>query len=115
QIAAPVGRADLEPGEAIQRALEDEVGERDGRVERVSDGVGQPAVTLEAPGEVGCALRMNEDEHAELLRLGPERMKLRIGELVVGDARADGGAAEPELLDPVDQLLHRQIRELEGY
>ena len=58
---------------------------------------------------------MDEDENPELLGLGPERMKLRVGELVVGDARADGGAAEPELLHAVDELLHRQVRELEGH
>ena len=36
------------------------------------------------------ALRMDEDQHAELLGLGPERMELRIGELLAVDAAADG-------------------------
>jgi hypothetical protein len=39
QVAAAVGGADLEPGEAIQRALKDQVRERDGGVERVADDV----------------------------------------------------------------------------
>ena len=40
-------------------------------------------------------------------------MKLRIGELVAGDARADGGAAQPELLHTVHELLHREIGKLQ--
>src|SRR6059036_743150 len=87
--------------------------ERDGGVQRVADRVRQPAVALEAPGEVWRALRMDEDQDAELLGLRPERVELRVGELVAGDARADGGAAEPELLHPVDELLHREVRKLE--
>src|SRR3989475_275861 len=113
QVAAAVCRADLESGEAIERALEDQMRERDGGVQRVADRVRQPAVALEAPGEVWRALRMDEDQHAELLGLGQERVELRAGELVAGDARADGGAAEPELLDAFHELLHRQVRELE--
>ena len=42
-----------------------------------------------------ACLRVDEDEHAELLGLGPERMKLRIGQLLAVDAAADGRAAQP--------------------
>src|SRR5262249_17423317 len=95
EVAAAVGRADLQPREAIERALEDQVRERDGRVERIADRVREPAVAPEAFGQVRRALRMNEDQDAELFGLGPEGMKLRIWELVAGDAGATGGAAQP--------------------
>ena len=42
---------------------------------------------------------MQEQQHAELLGFGPERVELRIGELVVADGRADRRAAQPELFD----------------
>ena len=38
---------DLQPGESIQRALEDQVGEGDRRLQRVADGVGQEAAAAE--------------------------------------------------------------------
>src|SRR5947207_3091951 len=48
EVAAAVCGADLEPGEAIERSLEDQVRERDGRLERVADHVRQQTVALEA-------------------------------------------------------------------
>src|SRR5262249_52869573 len=113
QEAAAVSRADLQPREAVQRALEDQMRERYRRVERVANRVRQPAVALQSLREVRGALRMDEDENSELLGSRPERMKLRVRELVPGNARADGGAAQPELLDAVLELLDRQIGKLE--
>src|SRR5205809_1023464 len=43
QVASAVGRADLEPGEAVESSLEDQVRERDRRVERIADDVGEAA------------------------------------------------------------------------
>src|SRR5262249_4207939 len=111
--ATAVRRADLELRKAIERALEDQVRERDRRVERITNRVRQPAVAPEALGQVRRALRMDEDQHAELLGLSPERVKLRVGELVAGDARAHGGAAQAELVHAFLELLHREVRELE--
>ena len=65
------------------------------------------------PREIGRALRVQEDQHPELLGLGPERVELRIGELVVGHRRAHRGAAQPKLLDGVLQLLRRELGKLE--
>ena len=99
QIAAAVGRADLEPGEAVQRALEDQVRERDGGLQGIADGVGEHAVALEPAGRLQLrrALRMDEDERAERLRLGPEGMEARVGQLRPVHAAADGGAAQAVL------------------
>src|SRR3989449_11767700 len=87
-----------EAGELVERALEDQVRERDGGLERVADHVVEVAVALEPVLEVGRgagALRMDEDHHAELLGLGPERVELRIADLRAVDAAADPGAAQP--------------------
>jgi len=40
-------------------------------------------------------------------------MKLPIRELVAGHAGADGGAAQPEPLHSVHELLHGQVGELD--
>jgi hypothetical protein len=52
KIAAAVCRDDLEAGEAIERAFEDQVLQGNGGVERIADRVRQPAVALEAPGQI---------------------------------------------------------------
>src|SRR5687767_994153 len=41
QIASGVGRADTHTREAVQRSLDDQMGQRDGRLQRVADGVAQ--------------------------------------------------------------------------
>src|SRR5882724_8320997 len=61
------------------------------------------------------ALRMNEDQHPELLGLGPERVELRVGQLFAVDAAADSGAAQTVLLDPVLQLLGGEVRMLQRH
>src|SRR6266404_7808059 len=49
EIAAAVRGDDLQAGEAIERALEDQMLQGDRRIERIADGVREPAVALEAP------------------------------------------------------------------
>src|SRR5262245_27125188 len=73
-----------------------QVRERDRRLQRVADGVLEPAAALQPARDLGghaAGLGMDEDEHAERLRLGPERMKLRVRELLAVDAAADGRPA----------------------
>ena len=112
QVAAAVRRADLQSREAIERALEDQVRERDRGLERVADRrCSSPPLPLSRLPKVPARrpLRMDEDQHAELLGLGPERVKLRVGQLLAVDAAADAGAAQPELLDAVLELLGGEV------
>ena len=76
QISAAVRRDDLEARKFVERALEDQVLQRDRGVERIADGVREPAVALEAGGKLRRALRMDEQHGAEFFGLGPDRMKL---------------------------------------
>ena len=103
--------ADLQAGEAVERALEDQVRQRDRGLQRVADGVGQQAAAAEpAAGlQLARAERVHEDQHAELLALRPEGMEARVGQLLAGDAAADADAAEAELLDRVLDLLGGQL------
>src|SRR5260370_37902112 len=75
QETATVSGNHFQPGKAIKRALEDKVRERDGRLQRIADRVAEPAVAGESLVEFGHALRMDEQGHAECLRLGPYRME----------------------------------------
>ena len=50
QEAAAMGGDHFEPGKAIERALEDEMRERDRRLQRIADRVAEPAVA----GEPSC-------------------------------------------------------------
>ena len=84
-------RTDLEPREAVERALEDQMRQRDRGFERVADRVGQkPAAVEPAAGcELTAAGRVHEDQDAELFGLGPDRVEFRIGQLLPRDAAAD--------------------------
>src|SRR5688500_1690334 len=72
EIAAPVCRADLEHREAIERALEDEVRQRERGFQRVPDHVSERATPLDTRQNGGGALRMGEDRDGKLLGLRPE-------------------------------------------
>src|SRR5437660_3235969 len=113
EIAAAVRRAELETGEAIERAFVDEMRERERRLERIPDGVLEPAVAAQAVCEIRRALRVHENEHAELLGLGPERMELRLRQFLALDRATDRRAAQPELLHRLLELLRSEIRVLE--
>src|SRR5262249_53325141 len=115
KIAAAVRAADLEARKAVERALEDEVRKRERGLERVADGVLEAAVALEAALQLRGADRMDEHQHAELLGLLPERVELRIRELLPFDAAADAGAAQAELLHGVLELLRGEIGMLQRH
>ena len=53
--------AQFQIGKLIQRAIENQVRQADGGVERIADGVGEPAVALEAPVQFRRALRVDEE------------------------------------------------------
>src|SRR5205807_2412332 len=82
--------ADLEAREAIERALEDEVRERERGFERVADGVVQAAVAAQARLQLRGPDRMDEHQHTQLLGLAPERMELRVRQLLAVHAAAAG-------------------------
>ena len=111
--SAAVRRANFKTGKFIQRAFKDQMRQRDGGVERIADGVGQPAVAAKTLGQLGRALRMDEQQHAEFFGLGPHRMKLRISEFLAGHAAADGRTAHAKFFDRMLQLLHREIGRLQ--
>ncbi len=66
------------------------------------------------PLELGRALGMDEHEDAELLGLGPERVKLRVAQLEAVDAAPETGPAQAACLDPVLELFDGEIRMLQG-
>src|SRR5579864_326670 len=65
KVAAAMRRDDLEAGKPVERALEDQMLERDRRLQRVADGVGKPAIALEALRKLGHAARVDEKYRAE--------------------------------------------------
>ena len=95
EIAAAMHGEDLELGMALEHAVEDQVMQRDRRLERIADDV----VEVEAREALalGEAVRMDHDQRAELLGLLPERRKGRIGQLLAGDVGQDLDALEAEL------------------
>jgi hypothetical protein len=109
-------RADFQPGESIERPFENQVSESEGRFERIPERHAESAIAAQAAAEGAGrrSLRMNENNRAEFLRFRPERMKLRVGEFLAGDAAADGGAAQPVSLHRTLELLRGEIGELKG-
>ena len=56
---------------------------------------------------------MDENQAAQLLRLGPERVKLGIGQFLAVHAAADRRAAQSELLHRIVELLGGEVRVLQ--
>src|SRR5215472_17432116 len=83
----------------------------------VADYVLQHAVSFEPAGsaEFGGALRMDENQRAELFGLGPEWMKFRVRQLLAVDAAANQCAPQSELLDRIFELLGGEIRVLQSH
>ena len=113
EIAAAMRGDDLQSGKAIERAFEDQVLQGDRGVERIADRVRQPAIALETLGKFRRALRMDEQDRAELFGLGPDRMEFGVGKILSQHAAADRGAAQALLLDRGLQLLHREVGKLQ--
>ena len=106
---------DLQIGEFVQRAVEDQARKKHGRLQRIADNVSEiapaalPGIFLE---HIVGAAGMHEDRHAELLQLGPEGIKLRQRERLTLDVPADGGTAVSQLFDRALDLRRRQIGKL---
>ena len=56
-----------------------------------------------------------KDQRAQLLRRRPERVELRVGQLLAIDAAADQRSAQPQAFDAVLQLPRREIGVLQRH
>src|SRR5690242_16869724 len=72
QIAARVSPADLEAGEAVECAIENQMHQEQTRLERISYNVAEIACPRERIrlGHVLRVVRMHKYDHSELLHLG---------------------------------------------
>src|SRR5215831_17982265 len=86
-VAAAMGDADFKSGKAFQHAVVHQRRDRHGLLERLPDAVPE-MIALETG--VAIAAGMNEDDGAELFRLGPERPQLRVAELHRSGRGRDG-------------------------
>ncbi len=114
EIAAAVHGKNLQVRMALEHAVEDEVVQRQRGLERVADDV----VEIEAREALALreAVRMQQHERAELLRLLPERRKGRIGQFAARHVGQNLHALELERLDAALELLggFRTVRHRHG-
>src|SRR5262245_12269520 len=113
EIAAAMRGDDLQARETVERSFEDQMLQSYRRIERIADGVRQPAVALEAPSEFWRALRMDEQHRPKLFRFRPHRMKPWIGKILSKHTAADGGSAQALFLQRRLELLHGEVRILQ--
>src|SRR5579863_6533370 len=99
QVAAAMRSTNLEAGKSIQRSIENQVRERDGRVQRIADHVGQIPVALETLLQLGYALRMDEDGRAKLFGLRPKRIELWRRKILAVHASTKRDASQSQFLD----------------
>ena len=107
-------RKHLQAREAVQSALEDQMLQGDGGLERIADRVRQPSIALETLGKFRRALRMHEQHGPKLFGLGPDRMKFGIGKILSQHATADRGTTQTLFLDCGLKLLHGEVRKLQA-
>src|SRR5262245_16132867 len=89
KIAAPMSRANLQPRETVQRSFEDQMRQRNGGSQRVSDDIGQNSIPRQPRLQLRNALRMHEDGHAQPFGFRPERIEPRRGQFLAGYVRPD--------------------------
>ncbi|ALE79919.1 hypothetical protein WY02_17405 [Pseudonocardia sp. AL041005-10] len=99
QVSAAVGGEHAQTGVPVQHPREDQVGERDGVLHRLADGVGQ-VEAVEALVERATE-RVQEHHRAGLLRPCPEAGQPGVGQL---DPGGPGGDLDP-LEPPVESLV----------
>src|ERR1700759_1614517 len=75
EVAAAMRRDHFQSRKTIKSALENKMRERDRGLQRIADGIGEPAITGQPLLELGHGCRMNEQGHAEFFSLGPHRME----------------------------------------
>ena len=92
-------------------AVEDQPRQEIGRLERIADDVAEIAAAAKRAvlDDVLRAAGMHDDQHAELGGLGPERVVLRQRQILAVDVAADRGAAQPQPLHAVLELLGGQL------
>ena len=107
EIAAAVHGEDLQVRVALQHAVEDQVVQRNRRLQRIADDV----VEVEARQALGVreAVGVDDDQRAQLLGLLPERREGRVGQLAAVDVGQHLHALEAELGDAALQLLGRLV------
>src|SRR5215470_14216346 len=98
-------RQDLQVWMPFEHAVEDQIVQRDRRLQRIADHVIE--VETREPLCLGEAVRVNDNEGLELFRLFPEWRKRRIRQLLAGDVGQDLYALELERLDAALKLLRR--------
>jgi hypothetical protein len=98
QKSPSVRGTNLEFWEAVKSPLENQVGKRNCRFERLADYVRLKSISFQPALRLRESLRMNEDECVHLLDPLPERIKLWSGEFFAVDAPADQAAAHMLLL-----------------
>src|SRR6516225_7672304 len=113
QVAATMRGDHLQPGESIERALEDEVRQHDARLCRIADRVGEEAIAGETFLELRQPLRMNEQGHTQFFRLRPDGMEFWVRKFLAVHGGAYCGTLEPLLLHRCFQLLHGEIGRLQ--
>ena len=96
-----MGGAELQARKAIQRTLENQMRQGNGGFERIADDIGQQAIALQPFLEIRDALGMEKHQDAQFLGLGPEGVKLGVGQLLAVDAAPNGDPAQPQALDAV--------------
>src|ERR1043166_9798651 len=102
----------LEAPQTVERSLEDEGGQRDRGLEWIADLIGQEAAAGEPTARLqfAGAKWVQENQHAQLLALSPERMEFWVRQFLAGNAAGNADAAKPEFLDRVLALLRSEVR-----
>src|SRR5260370_37781909 len=99
KISAAVSGADLEPRMAVEHAAENQFRQRDGRIRRIADYVGE-IVGRDSRTE-GASRRMNKNEGVELLDLAPNRLQAWVGQFEIVDGAAHNNAFQAQGLNGV--------------
>ena len=103
EIAAAMHGENFQFRMPFEHAVEDQVVQSERRFERIADDVVE--IKARQALALGEAVRMDDDQRAELLGLLPERREGRIGQFLAGDVGENLDALELERLHAALELL----------
>ena len=105
EIAAAVHGEDFQLRVAFEHAVEDQIMQRDRRLQRIADDVVE--IKARQARRLGETVGMNHHQRAEFFRLFPERREGRIGQFLAGDVGQNLDPGETEFFDAALKLLRR--------
>src|SRR5262247_3061824 len=105
----------FDAGKPVERSIENHSREKERRLQWIADDIAEIAASVKRAlfDNVVCTARMDENEYAQFLNFGPERIVLCRRRHLTTGMSGDADATQPQFFDSLIELLRRHLRMLQ--